>query len=230
MSTAGLLPRLAAAQSSDVDTVPASMVGSNAFALAVGPSTPDTVHTLKDNVAWAGGNPTNAAFGSPAAAATPHFVGMMLAKASGVALTHVPRRGDAPGIPDLLGGYVLAFVSTLGSFIPHIRCHGLRLLVLSGTSRKAGVPDVPTCPEQGNPIDNIERRGIFFRMGTPPEAVQRIGSAVQAEVTLPDFVKLLADVGLTPQASTPSSLAQRVHDENEPWRVDIKMLGFTGQS
>lgn len=212
------------------DTVPVAMVSTFAFALAVGPAVPESVRTLKDYLAWAGTSSANATFGSPAAGATPHLVGMMLAKASGVALTHVPYRGDAPGIQDLLGGQVPAFLSTLGSFQPHMKSGRLRLLAVSGPTRNPIAPDVPTCREQGFPIDNIEWTGIFVPKGTPPAVVQRVASAVQAVVAQPDFAKFLADFGMTPKTSTPQAFAEQVQAETEQWRVDIKRLGFSAES
>lgn len=212
------------------DTVPVAMVSTFAFALAVGPAVPESVRTLKDYLAWARSSAANAVFGSPAAGATPHLVGMMLAKASGVALTHVPYRGDAPGIQDLLGGQLPAYLSTLGSFMPHMKSNRLRLLAVSGTSRNPIAPDVPTWREQGFEIDNIEWTGIFAPKGTPPAVVQRVASAVQAVVAQPDFAKFLADLGMTPQSSTPEVFAERVRAETEQWRIDIKRIGFTAES
>lgn len=212
------------------DTVPVSMVSTFAFAFAVGPAVPESVRTLKDFVAWARANPKQALFGSPAAGATPHLIGMMLAKASDVELTHVPYRGDSPGIQDLLGGQVAAFSSTLGSFMPHLKGNRLRLLAVSGPARNPVAPDVPTYREQGFPIDNIEWTGIFVPKGTPAAVVQRVASAVQAVVAQPEFGKFLADFGMTPQSSTPQAFAERVRSETEQWRVDIKRIGFTAES
>jgi tripartite-type tricarboxylate transporter receptor subunit TctC len=212
------------------DVVPVAMVSTFAFALAVGPAVPESVRNLKDYLAWASSNKANAVFGSPAAGATPHLVGMLLAKASGVELTHVPYRGDAPGIQDLLGGQVPAYLSTIGSFMPHMKGGRLRLLAISGVSRNPVAPDVPTYREQGFPIDIIEWTGIFAPKGTPLAVMQRVASAVSAVVTQPDFAKFLADLGMTPKTSTPQSFADQVRAETEQWRSDIKKIGFTAES
>lgn len=212
------------------DIVPVALVSTFAFAYVVGPAVPESVRNLKDYLAWARANPKQAVFGSPGAGATPHLIGSMLGKASGVELTHVPYRGDAPGIQDLLGGQLPAFSSTLGSFLPQMKSNRLRILAVSGTSRNPIAPDLPTYSEQGFPIDNIEWTGIFAPKGTPKAVVQRIASAVQAVVATPDFARFLADLGMTPQSSTPESFAERVRAETEQWRVDIKRLGFTAES
>jgi len=212
------------------DTVPVSMVSTFAFAFAVGPAVPESVRSLKDFLAWARANPSQALFGSPAAGATPHLIGSMLAKASGVELTHVPYRGDGPGIQDLLGGQVSAYSTTLGSLIPHLKGQRMRILAVSGPARNPIAPDLPTYREQGFPIDNIEWTGIFVPKGTPPAVVQRVAAAVQAVVAQPDFAKFLGDLGMTPQSSTPQAFAERVRAETEQWRVEIKRLGFTAES
>lgn len=212
------------------DVVPVAMVSTFAFALAVGPAVPESVRNLKDYLAWANSNKANAVFGSPAAGATPHLVGMLLAKASGVELTHVPYRGDAPGIQDLLGGQVPAYLSTIGSFMPHMKGGRIRLLAISGVARNAVAPDVPTYREQGFAIDIIEWTGIFAPKGTPPAVLQRVANAVSAVVTQPDFARFLADLGMTPKTSTPQSFAEQVRAETEQWRTDIKRIGFTAES
>lgn len=212
------------------DVVPVAMVSTFAFALAVGPAVPESVRNLKDYLAWAGSNKANAVFGSPAAGATPHLVGLLLSKASGVELTHVPYRGDAPGIQDLLGGQVPAYLSTIGSFMPHMKSGRLRLLGITGVSRNPIAPDVPTYREQGFPVDLIEWTGIFAPKGTPTAVLQRVGSAVSAVVGQPDFAKFLADLGMTPKTATPQAFADQVRAETEQWRTDIKKIGFTAES
>lgn len=212
------------------DVVPVSTVSNFVFAYAVGPAVPESVRNLKDYLAWARANPALATFGSPASGATPHLVGNMLAKGAGLDLTHVPYRGDAPGIQDLMGGQVPAYSTTLGSFMPFMKSGRVRLLAVSGASRNPIAPEVPTYREQGFPIDNVEWTGLFVPKGTPPAVVQRIASAVQAVVAQPDFAKFLADLGMTPQSSTPEAFAELVRAETEYWRTEIKRLGFTAQS
>lgn len=212
------------------DVVPVSTISNFVFAFGVGPAVPDSVRNLKDYLAWARANPGQATFGSPASGATPHLIGSMLAKEAGMELTHVPYRGDAPGIQDLMGGQVPAYSTTLGSFMPFMKSGRVRLLAVSGTSRNPIAPEVPTYSEQGFSIHNVEWTGIFVPKGTPPAVMQRIASALQAVVAQQDFAKFLADLGMTPQSSTPAVFSERVRAETEFWRTEIKRLGFTAQS
>jgi tripartite-type tricarboxylate transporter receptor subunit TctC len=213
------------------DVVPVSLVCTFAFAIGVGPMVPESVRTLKDFLDWARANPAKASFGSPAAGATPHLVGSLLSKMSGVELTHVAYKGDAPGMQDLLGGQVAAYSSLLASYLPQIKAgRRVRVLAISGATRDPLASDLPTYAEQGYPINNREWFGIFVPKGTPPATVQRASSAVQAAVAEPDFVKFMADMGFAAQSSTPQQLAERMHDETEEWRVNIKKIGFSADS
>ncbi|HUG21795.1 Bug family tripartite tricarboxylate transporter substrate binding protein [Piscinibacter sp.] len=212
------------------DAQPVSLVCNFSFGFAVGPAVPESVRTLKDFMDWARVTPAKAMFGSPAAGSTPHLLGSMLAKAAGVELTHVPYRGDGPGLQDLLGGQVAGYSTVLGSYMPHLKSDRLRLLGVSSATRSAIVPDVPTYREQGIALDMMEWMGVFAPKGTPAPVVQRIAGAVQAAVAHPEFAKGLAEFGMTPRSSTPQVFAEQLRVETEMWRVEIKKLGFTAES
>ncbi len=119
------------------------------FGFGVGPAVPESVKNLKDFLAWAKANPAQANYGSPGAGSPPHMLGALLAKESGLDLRHVPYRGSAPGIQDLLGGQVAAMTSPIGDYLPHLKSGKLRLLATSGEARSRFAPDVPTYAEQG---------------------------------------------------------------------------------
>lgn len=212
------------------DVVPVSLVCNFAFALAVGPAVPASVKNLKEFLDWARQNPAQASYGSPAAGAPPHLVASLLALEAGVPLTHVPYRGDAPGLQDLMGGQVSAFSSTLGSFMPHLRSGRLRLLAVSGATRSPFAPDVPTYREQGFAIDITEWFGLFALAGTPAAVVQQIAATVREAVALPDFVKGLADFGMAAHATTPTALSAQLRQETEFWRTQVRKTGFTAES
>ncbi|KQP49790.1 Bug family tripartite tricarboxylate transporter substrate binding protein [Pseudorhodoferax sp. Leaf274] len=213
------------------DVAPVGMVCTFPFALAVGPAVPDSVHNLPDFVAWAKANPGKAAFGSPAAGSTPHLVGSLLGKVAGFEFTHVPYKGDAPGLQDLMGGQIAAYSTVLGSYLPHLQSGRLRLLAVSGTERSSFAPQLPTYREQGYPaLDMTEWFGVFVPARTPAAIVQRAGDAVRAAVAQPDFARGLADFGMTARTSTAQELAERLRTENAQWRMHVKSIGFTADS
>lgn len=212
------------------DVAPVSMVCTFPFALAVGSAVPDTVRTLQDFVAWAKANPGKANFGSPASGSTPHLVGSVLGKLAGIELTHIAYRGDAPGLQDLMGGQVAAYSTVLGSYLPHLKSGRLRLLAVSGTERSAFAPDLPTYREQGFALDMTEWFGVFVPARTPAATIQRAAEAVRTAVAQPEFVRGLAEFGMTARSSTQQELVTRMRAEAEQWRVHVKNIGFTADT
>lgn len=213
------------------DVIPVGMVCTFPFALAVGPAVPENVRSLQEFIAWAKANPGKAAFGSPAAGSTPHLVGSLLGKLAGFDFTHAAYRGDGPGLQDLMGGQVTAYSTVLGSYLPHMQSGRLRLLAVSGAERSAFVPSLPTYREQGFPaLDMTEWFGVFVPARTPATVVARATEAVRAAVAQPDFVRGLADFGMTARASSAQELGDRVRAENEQWRTHVKNIGFSAES
>lgn len=132
------------------DFTPVAPIARGDFALSVGPMVPDTVKTLKDFAAWAKANPKQAFFASPAAGATPHFVGVMFAKAAGIDMTHASYRGDAPGVQDLLGGQIASSVNNIGVVLPHVKSGRLRVLATSGAKRSPFCRTHPRSPRRAS--------------------------------------------------------------------------------
>ena len=212
------------------DVTPVSMVCAFPFALAVGPAVPDSVRNLPDFIAWSKANPGKANFGSPASGSTPHLVGSVLGKMAGIELIHVAYRGDAPGLQDLMGGQIAAYSTVLGSYLPHLKSGRLRLLAVSGTERSAFVPDLPTYREQGYALDMTEWFGVFVPTRTPVATVQRAAESVRIAVAQPDFVRGLAEFGMTARSSTPQEIATRLRAETDQWRIHVKNIGFTADT
>jgi tripartite-type tricarboxylate transporter receptor subunit TctC len=212
------------------DVMPVSPVCSFSFGFAVGPAVPDRVRTLKDFLAWAKAHPDQAMFGSPAAGSTPHLLGSIMARAAGVALTHVPYRGDGPGLQDLMGGQVAGYSTVLGSYLPHLKGGRLRLLGVSSEQRSVAAPEVPTYREQGIALDMTEWWGVFAPKGTPAALVEKLAAAVKAAAAHPDFAKALADIAMTPRTLAPQAFAEQLRAETDMWRAEIKKLGFTADT
>ena len=213
------------------DVTPVSTACMVTFAFGVGPMVPESVKNLKDFLAWARANPTLANYGSPGAGSPPHFIGALLSKDSGVDMRHVPYRGSAPGIQDLLGGQVAAFTSPLGDYLPHLKGGKLRVLATSAVKRTRFTPDVPTYAEQGfNELIFTEWYGFFLPPKAAPDVVQRAAVAIRSAVSAPDVVQAFADLGLEAQANTPAEMAKAVREENAAWAPVIKKVGFTPEA
>lgn len=210
------------------DLTPVAGTATVSFALGVGPAVPDNVKTVKDFLAWARANPAKANYGSPGAGSPPHMLAALLGKDSGVDLAHVPYRGSAPGIQDLLGGQVTAFSSPIGDYLPHLKTGKLRVLATSGPRRSRFAPDVATYSEQGfKQLEQQEWYGLFMPGKVPTELVARASSGVQEMLTAPEAAEALATFGLEPAYQAPADLARAVKAENLAWGPIVKRVGFT---
>jgi tripartite-type tricarboxylate transporter receptor subunit TctC len=213
------------------DVTPVSTACRIVFGFGVGPAVPESVKNLKDYLAWAKANPGGASYGSPGAGTPPHFLGSLLAKESGIDLRHVPYRGAAPGIQDLLGGQVGAMSSPIGDYLPYLKSGRLRLLATSGTARSKFAPDVQTYAEQGFAnLTMSEWYAFFLPAKASPEVAQRSAAAIRAAVTSPDVVDAFAQMGFEAGASTPAELAKIVKDDNTSWGPIVKKVGFTSEN
>lgn len=210
------------------DFVPVTSVSTFNYAFTVGPAVPASVKTLADFAAWAKANPDKAAFGSPAAGASPHFLGLMYAKAIGVPLNHIAYKGGAPLTQDLLGGQIPIAVDVAASHIPHIPGGKLRILATSGKQRT--LPSVPTVAEAGFPsLELDEYFGLFMPIKTPPELVARMVTAVQAAIKQPDVVAGLEKLSLPPSGPSQRDFAKQVATDLEWWGPVVKASGFVAE-
>ena len=210
------------------DVVAVAGAATVAFALGVGPAVPDSVKNVKDFLAWVKANPGKGNYGSPGAGSPPHMVAALLGKESGVELNHIPYRGSAPGIQDLLGGQVTAFSSPIGDYLPHVKSGKLRVLATSGARRSRFLPDVPTYTEQGfKALEQVEWYGLFMPAKTPAELVNRASASVREMLAAPDMAEALAQFGLEVNYQSASELARAVLRENAAWGPIVKTVGFT---
>lgn len=212
------------------DVAPVSVAAYINHGLSIGPSVPENVRTLKDLLAWTKANADRASYGSPGAGSMPHMIGVLLAKASGVDLRHIPYRGAAPGVQDLLGGQIAAFAGPIGDFMPHLSAGKLRVLAISGSQPSPFLPGVPTLRELGYAITMREWYGFFLPAKSAPESLRRASSSLQAALAQPDMVEFGKQFGLEIQASSAPALADLLKADANEWRQLIKEIGFTAES
>jgi tripartite-type tricarboxylate transporter receptor subunit TctC len=213
------------------DVTPVCTACRISFAFGVGPAVPESVKNIKDYLAWAKANPTQASYGTPGAGSPPHLLGMLLAKESGVAMSHVPYRGSAPGLQDLLGGQVASMSSPIGDYLPYIKTGKLRVLATSGPKRSAFTPDVATYTEQGfKALEMQEWYGFFLPAKAPADVVNRAATAIRAAVQMPDVAEAFTQLGFEPFANTPAELVKAVKEENAAWGPIVKRVGFTPET
>jgi tripartite-type tricarboxylate transporter receptor subunit TctC len=211
------------------DFAPVSRIGSAQFVLTIGPKVPATVRTLADFLAWCKANPEQASYGSSGAGSIPHFTGVALSRAVGVELTHVAYKGAAPAMTDMLGGQVAANVGVVSNALQHIQSGKLRALAVSGPSRSAALPAVPTLAEAGyRAAQAVEWFGVFAPARTPPEAVNRLHALVQEALKTPGMQEALAKASFESGAGEGvKEFAQALQQDVQRWGDVVRQSGFT---
>jgi tripartite-type tricarboxylate transporter receptor subunit TctC len=204
------------------DLAPVSVGCFFSHGFGVGPAVPASVKTVKEFLAWAKANPDKANYGSPAAGSIPHLTAALLNKITNSNLSHVPYRGSAPGIQDLLGGQISAMCSPVGDYLAHVKSGKLRLLATSGAQRSPFTPDVPTFKEQGIDISVREWYGFFLPAKATPEARRRAAAYLQPVLNSKEMIEALASFGMEAQSSTPDQLATWMKADAEQWRGFVK--------
>ena len=212
------------------DLAPVSVACFFSHGFGVGPAVPASVKTVKDFLAWAKANPDRANFASPAAGSIPHLTAALFNKLSKADLQHVPYKGSAPGIQDLLGGQVSSMCSPVGDYLPHLKSGRLRLLATSGPQRSPFTPDVPTFKEQGIDIAVREWYGFFLPAKATPDVRRRAAAYLQPALASKDLIDSMAQVGMEVQSSTPDQLAAWLKADADQWRGIVKEIGFSADS
>jgi tripartite-type tricarboxylate transporter receptor subunit TctC len=211
------------------DFTPVSPAAKSMLTYNVGPAVPETVKTLAEFVAWCKANPGKASYGTTAAGGTPHFVGMMLANAAGVAMTPVHYRGGAPALQDLIGGHVPASVNPVSESLPQAKAGTIRILAVTGSRRSPFLPDVPTMAESGYNVVVESWLGAFVPARTPAEIVNALSSAIREATASQEMKDNLARAGNEPHFQTPADFAATVKADVARWGPVVKASGFIAE-
>jgi tripartite-type tricarboxylate transporter receptor subunit TctC len=212
------------------DFVAVAVVASSGLALAAGPALPAEVKTVKDYLAWAKANPKQASYATTSAGGTPHFVGVMLAQASGVELTPVHYKGGGPALNDLIGGQIPVSVNPIGELLPQLKGGKIRVLATTGAKRSKFLEDVPTMAESGFPdIVLSPWLGFFAPARTPADVVKRLSNGINDAVQSGDTQRSLIRFGMESAVATPIGFAEIVREDIEKWRPIVKASGFTAE-
>jgi len=209
------------------DFTPVSIVNSSPLVFCVGPSVPETVKTPHDFIAWCKANPNLAAYASSGAGAAPHFTGVMFSKAANYPLLHVPYKGNAPALVDVMGGQIASIFSSLGETLPRLGSNRLRAIATTGVKRSRFLPDVPTMVELGYTDLICEPwLGLFLPANTPKAVVLKTSSLVNQALRLPALKESYAQQGSEPIQSTPESTAALLKTDMLRWGNIVKDSGF----
>ena len=205
------------------DFTPVALVASSPVVLVVNPQSP--YKTVAEYVAAAKANPGGVSFGSAGAGTPGHLTGEMFASSAGVKLQHVPYKGSAPAINDLLGNQIPSMFDPLQSVIAHIRAGKLRALAISGTARSTALPDVPTFTEAG--VKGVESRAwwaVFGPANLPADVTARLRSEIDKIVKSQEFRDHFTAIGVQTNAEG-VALPEFQREEVARWQKAVRDSG-----
>jgi tripartite-type tricarboxylate transporter receptor subunit TctC len=167
-------------------------------------------------------------FASPGHGTGPHLAGELFKRVAGIELTHIPYRGAAPALQDLVPGRVDSFFNNIAAIIPLMQQGQLRALAVTTARRSPAAPDLPTIAESGLAgFDVSGWYGLFVPARTPPAIVQKMHADIVAALADPTIKGRLEQLGLFVVGSTPDALGQFLKSEMEKWRPVIKDAGIS---
>jgi tripartite-type tricarboxylate transporter receptor subunit TctC len=210
------------------DLAPVAQVAK--FPLAVAVSAAHPARTLRELLAWLKAHPGQASFGTAAAGSAPHFLGVWMGRQSGIDWVHVPYKGSAPLVSDVLGGQLAATIDVLPEFVTLHKAGKLRILATTGSARSPLVPEVPTFAELGfSEIYAESWMAVYAPGGTPVPVRDALATAVSGALQSPDVRASLWSRGYEPTGTTPDQLGALMEADTARWRPMIEMSGFRAE-
>jgi tripartite-type tricarboxylate transporter receptor subunit TctC len=181
---------------------------------------------VKELIAYAKANPGKVNFGSSGSGSSIHLSGELFKAMAKVDMVHVPYKGSAPAVTDLLGGQIDVMFDNMPSAIQHVRNGRLRPLAVTTARRSPELPDVPTVAEAGVPgYEATSWFGMFAPAGTPAPVVARLNAALAKVLADPEVKKKLAEQGAEPYSEKPEQFAEFIRQETAKWSKVVKDSG-----
>jgi len=196
--------------------------------LVVHPSVP--AKNVAEFIEYVKANPGNVSFASSGTGASPHMSAELFMAMTGIKMTHVPYRGGAPAMNDLLPGRVQLLFDNLPGSIAHIKAGSLRALGVTAAKRSATLPDVPTIGETVPGYEVSVWNGIVVPKGTPLEIIDTLNGTVNAVLADPKLKARFAELGGEPMPMTPAEFGKLVVTETEKWAKVIRTANIKPES
>jgi len=203
------------------DLAPVTLLAASPNVLVVHPSVP--VKTFKQLVEHAKQNPGKLNFASPGDGSGAHLAGELLNIEAGIQTMHIPYKGIAPAVNDLLGGNVQMMFAGISTVLPHIKAGKLTALAIASPRRSPQLPDVPTVAEDGLPgFDVTSWYGIVVRAGTPAPIIQKLQRDIAEALQGEEVHAKLAGLGLEPVGNTPDAFDAMIKAESRKWTEIVR--------
>ena len=200
-----------------------------AFQVGLGAGLQTGAANVAEFAAWAKANPDKASFASPGAGTSSHFTGVLLAQAIGINLTHIPYKGSAAALSDLIGGHIPLLSTALPDLPEHHRAGKLRIIATAGLARSPAVPDVPTLREQGIDIGFDVAFDLYTCANVAPDIVKHLNTALVAAIQAPDSRQRFDGIGLQTAGTSAEELAAKQAAETQMWAQPVKASGYRGE-
>ncbi len=207
------------------DFAPITQAASLPNVVVVHPSLP--VHSVAELIAYAKARPGQLNFASAGIGTSPQMSIELLKSMAGIDMVHIPYKGTAPGVVDVLAGQVLVMAPNVLTALPHIKSGKLRALAVTSAKRSAALPDVPTVAEAGLPgYDSTQWYGVLAPAGTNRGIVARLHDAIARSLRDEEVGKRLAADGAEPVGSSPEEFAAFIKSETEKWAKVAQAAGI----
>jgi tripartite-type tricarboxylate transporter receptor subunit TctC len=206
------------------DFEPVSLVATLPFVLFVSPQL--NVDSVRALVAYAKAHPGEINFGSTGVGSGLHLIAELFGSEAGIRLVHVPYKGVAQALPEIMAGKVQIAFNTIPAFLPHVRAGRLKALAIAAPDRSPLLPEVPTMPEAGLPgVIGTGWHAVVAPAGVPKTVIAKLNRTLVDAVDAHELHKALLAQGAEPVGSSPAELAQFMRDEAEKWGRVIRASG-----
>ena len=205
------------------DFAPITHVVNYPFLLIVNNSVPAT--SVKELLAFAKANPGKMTYASYGNGSSTHISTELLKTVTGIDIVHVPYKGSAPALLDLMGGRVQLMFDTIATAINHVKSGKVRAIAVSPLQRSALMPEMPTVAETVPDFGFISWAGLLAPAGTPVEILNRLRAEIVGVLNLPDVKQQFADLGADPVGSTPQQYAELIRSETAKWSTVVNNSG-----
>jgi tripartite-type tricarboxylate transporter receptor subunit TctC len=226
VATHAINPTLYASMPYDAvkDFIPVTQVASTPNVLVVNPSVP--ANNVREFIAYAKAHPGELNFGSGSTGSAGHLAGELFKTMAGVEMTHVPYKGAAPAMNDLIAGQIQLMFDNLASSLGPVRAGRVKALAVTTAKRSPLTPELPTIAESGLPGFDINTWfGVFVPAGTPREIVDRLHAEFTRALTAPDVREKMLLLGAQPVGNRPEEFAAYIRSESGKYARVIKASG-----
>ncbi|MBO9642270.1 MAG: tripartite tricarboxylate transporter substrate binding protein [Pseudacidovorax sp.] len=206
------------------DLAPVALLARDHQLMAVTPSVP--ARDVREFIAYAKANPGKVSFGSPGNGTPAHLGGELFNQMAGTQMVHVPYKGSAPAMNDLISGQITVMIDNMPALLPQVQAGRLRALGVASPARASGAPDIPTVAESGLPGFNVTAwKGLMAPAGTPKPIVAKLNEVAVAAVAKPEIRKRLVDLGAEPGGGSPEDFGALIAKDSRSWAALVKSTG-----